>query len=388
MLLCCKHSVEWNLDPTVKKLTEFLKNPHVPWIIQNRLTRLENSVFFYLNKAANLHRKQSSETSIAFVCGYHGNSGGAIAIASVANLLSRHYRVIFASYPSSNYNRKLSTRVSVTRDQLPESDIYICDASCDHEILRTIAASGKRIIVSCHGLPEELHGLAPDYIRQSLNLATRVHFVNPIQQRAFQLDESKVVIIPNTTAAVPKKSTTNNIGTVGNLDEPRKGAAMTIAAGMLSNADEIHLWSTSSEHWPQEKVRPHRWENNKQKIYNSFDVLVFMSTQETFGLVVIEAMSAGVPCLLQRLPAFEAYSNCPGVVLTDSEDPSELAEHINKLLQQKDSYRDTMRAFFEHYYSGEAILRRWQTAIHSLLNDQQPDASTHEKQSEARRITT
>ena len=351
----------------VKKLTEFLKNPHVPWFIQNNLTRLQNAGHFCLNRVANLRKQHESETSIAFICGYHGNSGGAIAIASIANLLSRDYKVIFASYPTSNYNRKLANRVTITWNDIPESDIYICDASCDHEILRTLRISGKRIIVSCHGLPRESHGMAPEYIRQSLELSTLVHFVNHIQRKAFQIDESKVAIIPNTSSAIPKRRSTNNIGTVGNLDEPKKGAAQTIAAGMLSNAAEIHLWSTQSTSWPEKKVRPHQWEDNKQKIYDSFDVLVFMSVQETFGLVVIEAMSAGVPCLLRRLPAFEPYSHCPGVVLTDSENPQELAEHINELLRHKTCYRKEMREFFERHYSGEAILREWKATIHDLL---------------------
>jgi len=359
----------------VKKIMEFLKNPHIPWVIQRCITQLRNAGHFYLNLAANLRQNHDSETSVAFICGYHGNSGGAIAIASIANLLSRHYKVIFASYPSSNYNRKLSATVSVTREKVPESDIYFCDASCDHETLRALRAAGKPVIVSCHGLPEELHGMAPGYIRQSLKLATRVHFVSPVQQKAFRLEENKVVIIPNTSTAVQKKRITNNIGTVGNLDEPRKGAAKTIEAGMLSHADEIHLWSTQSNHWHNKKVRPHRWEDDKQKIYNSFDVLVFMGAQETFGLVVIEAMSAGVPCLLRRLPAFEPYGACPGVVLTDSEDPEELAGHIDELLRDKNSYRDGMRVFFDRHYSGKAILFRWQATIQDLLTDPKCDVS-------------
>nr|WP_282450891.1 glycosyltransferase family 4 protein [Marinobacter bryozoorum] len=361
-------------------MTEFLKKPHLPWVIHKRLKRLKNAYFFYRNQVANLKRKHGTEISIVFICGYHGDTGGTIAIASIANLLSRYYSVSFCSYLASNYNRKLSSRVKITRGHLPESDIYICDASCDHRTLQAMRASGRNIIVSCHGLPDELHGMEPAYLRQTLNLATRVHFVNEIQQRAFQLDENKVAIIPNTSAAIPKTRTTNNIGTVGNLDEPRKGAAETISAGLLSYADEIHLWSTSSDHWSldsPDRVKPHHWENDKQKIYNSFDVLVFMSTQETFGLVVIEAMSAGVPCVLRRLPAFEAYADCPGVVLIDSQTPEELAEIINGLLQHKDDYRKTMREFFDAHYSGEAILREWQSLIQSLLTAQEVSDSGH-----------
>lgn len=353
----------------MENLSTFLDKPHLPWFIQKRLTRLQNAGYFYRNQAANIARSQSEAITIGFICGYHGNTGGTMAIASVANLLAPHYRVNFATFPASNYNRNLSKKVSLTREQLPVSDIYICDASCDHEMLKAIRAAGKPIIVSCHGLPAALHGMAPEYIRQSLDLATRVHFVNSVQQQAFNIDSSHVVIIPNTSTSVRKTRYTHNIGTVGNLDEPRKGAATTIAAGMLSGAEEIHLWSTHSEHWSQEKVRPHPWENDKATIYNSFDVLVFMSTLETFGLVVIEAMSAGVPCLLKRLPAFEQYRQCPGVVLTDSEDPTELARLIDELLAQKESYQDAMPAYFEAHYAGAAILGQWQSAISDLLSD-------------------
>jgi glycosyltransferase involved in cell wall biosynthesis len=52
-------------------------------------------------------------------------------------------------------------------------------------------------------------------------------------------------------------------------------------------------------------------------IYNTFDVLINLSKQETFGMVVIEAMSAGLPCLLSSIPAFEQFRGCRGVRFID-----------------------------------------------------------------------
>jgi glycosyltransferase involved in cell wall biosynthesis len=327
----------------------------------------QNSYFFYLNIVINSINKQNNKTSITFICDYHGETGGTIAIASIANLLAQQYNVHFWSYPSSDYNRKLASSVRVTRQRLRKSDIYLCDASCDHQAMLEIRRSGGKIIVSCHGLPQELHGIDPGYIRQSLELADRVHFVSQTQQQAFQLEKKKYVIIPNTSSPVSKTQTTNNIGTVGNLDEPRKGAKQTVAAGILSSAEEIHLWSTTSDQWHHEKIRSHSWENNKKKIYDSFDVLAFLSIQETFGLVVIEAMSAGIPCVLRRLPAFIPYQDCPGVVLTDSQDPKEIARIIDDLLLNKDQYRSEMRTFFRNNYSGASILTKWELLISDTL---------------------
>lgn len=365
--LLASHSTHGIQVTTMRKIHEYLRKPRIPWRLQILTVRLQNIFFFYRNQL--LHRKYTSapRTSITFICGFHGDTGGSIAIASIANLLTPSYEVTFSSYPTSNFNRKLSKKVKLTRRKVPESDIYICDASCNHNILRTLRASNRTVIVSCHGLPDALHGMPTGYIETTLSLATVVHFVNPIQQHAFQVAPENVAVIPNTSTRIRKNRITNNIGTVGNLDEPRKGAAETIAAGLPSDAKEIHLWSTGSTQWPKSKVRPHGWENNKQKIYNSFDVLVFRSTQETFGLVVIEAMSAGIPCLLRRLPAFDAYQACPGVIMTDSEDVNELKDVINTLLSKKSEYRELMQAHFETYYSHEAILQQWQLLIESLL---------------------
>lgn len=353
----------------VRKLAEFARTPFLPWALKKRIIRLNNVVHYCINILSNIGKSDNPRTKVAFVCGFHGETGGTIAIANVANLLSQFYQVTFFSYPESSYNRKLLNKVKISREKPPKADLYICDASCGHEIIRKIRKSGKQTIVSCHGLPDQLHGLDPAFIKQSLNLSTLVHFVSPMQQRAFHLDDQKCAIIPNTIVAIEKKKFTNNIGTVGNLDDPRKGAKLTVEAGVLSNADEIHLWGTNFDNWAEEKVRPHQWENNKQKIYDSFDLLVFLSKQETFGLVVIEAMSAGIPCILRRLPAFEQYIDCPGIVITESEDPREIAEIINELLVDKERYREPMKAFFEANYSGEAVLIRWQSTIQNCLEN-------------------
>ena len=75
---------------------------------------------------------------------------------------------------------------------------------------------------------------------------------------------------------------------------------------LKSNADCIHLWSLEEDRWNNPRVKVHSWESDKDKIYDSFDVLVFMSLEETFGMVVIEAADPGaIAALLDE----KAYSD-------------------------------------------------------------------------------
>jgi glycosyltransferase involved in cell wall biosynthesis len=61
------------------------------------------------------------------------------------------------------------------------------------------------------------------------------------------------------------------------------------------------------------RLKINGWSNDFKTIYGSFDVLIFPSRFETFGLVVFEAISAGKVCVLSDIPVFrelfEEYNN-------------------------------------------------------------------------------
>ena len=350
-------------------MSRLFKKERLPWTLQEALRRASNvraDCSHKISTPAGRRKSRPDALNINVTCGYHGLSGGAIAMANMASLLAGICQVTFLTRPSSNLNPLLGERVRLRRNVERGADIYIADVTFDTERLSVERESGAKLIVCCHGLPTTSHGLSPEYVKASLEAADKVVFVTPAQARAFGLPDERYAIIPNATARIEKTCATNNIGALGTLDEPRKGAARTVAVGLKSNADRIHLWGMMKSSYRYERVVTHGWETNKNRIYDSFDVLVFLSETETFGMVVIEAMSAGVPCVLSNLPAFEEFEVCPGVVLVEDDDLGHAHEIGNEMLGKKSFYRDRMIAHWRDNYSPEAIAAKWARVIEQV----------------------
>jgi glycosyltransferase involved in cell wall biosynthesis len=312
----------------------------------------------YLTKRIR-HSSNKQPLSVEFVCGFHGKSGGPIAIASIANGLAKTFNVSFVLTATSFYSRLLSSEIKFTRNLDFSKDVYIVDLSADEKLVSQIKAQNKLIILTIHGLRHALHQLNGEHIDKMLGLADKVHFVGQVQQDSYQLPIEAFFIIPNSAQAVDKMQTTSNIGIVGNLDEPRKNAAKSVEIGLRSDCKKIHLWSTSKQFSNDPRVIHHSWENDKQKIFDSFDVLVFLSQQETFGLVIAEALSAGIPCVLSKINAFIPFKLCPGVILIEETELQNAHTHINRLMLEKENLKPQIQKFFQENFSQAKINQRW-----------------------------
>jgi glycosyltransferase involved in cell wall biosynthesis len=312
------------------------------------------------------HSSNKQPLSIEFVCGFHGKTGGPIAIASIANGLAKTFNVSFVLPSTSFYARLLSSEIKFTRNLDFSKDVYIVDLSADENLVSQIKAHNKLIILTIHGLRTALHQLDSGHIDKMLSLADKVHFVGQVQQNSYQLPLESFFIIPNSAQAVNKSQTTGNIGVVGNLDEPRKNAAKCVEIGLRSDCEKIHLWSTSKQFSKDPRVVHHSWENDKQKIFDSFDVLVFLSRQETFGLVIAEALSAGIPCVLSKIDAFIPFKSCPGVILVEDAELHIAHTHINQLIQNKVSLKPLIQTFFQENFSEAKINPIWRKKVIEL----------------------
>jgi glycosyltransferase involved in cell wall biosynthesis len=346
------------------KVKNILVEHRLPWSIQTRLDIARNRYYYYRNRW--MHRNKylnSAKKTIGFKCGFHGKSGAVFSISDIANLLAHQgFHVEFVSYPESHYNSLLEQAVKIINTPNMGADLFICDVSCDHEFLESVKTLNKKCIVSCHGLLYSLHGLDPEYVQTSLQLAHKVRFVNTVQQDSFQLQAGHYTIIPNMTKPIKKIQRSNNVGVVGNLGDEHKNVKESVTIALQSKVDYIHLWGVdqkTSYQYNHPRIKTHPWEGNKEKIYNSFDVLVFMSKQETFGRVVIESMSAGIPCLLSAIPAFEQFRTCPGVAIIDSSNRGKASQILNELLAHKDNLRESIINFWKVHYSEQAIAERW-----------------------------
>ena len=104
-------------------------------------------------------------------------------------------------------------------------------------------------------------------------------------------------------------------------------------------------------------------EEKKIEVYSSFDIFVFPSLAEGFGIVLIEAMALGLPCVVSDLPVLrEVTDDGRCALLFETNDPEDLAQKIVTLLEDEDLRRDlgqkarkrveekySMKRFVENY---------------------------------------
>ena len=101
-------------------------------------------------------------------------------------------------------------------------------------------------------------------------------------------------------------------------------------------------------------------------MHSSFDVLLSASRSETFGLVVAEALSAGVPCVLSDIPVYrELYADCKGVVFLSGDEQQDI-QSINQSLDQAKSLKPHIIEFWNEHFSNETIRSAWLDKITQL----------------------
>jgi glycosyltransferase involved in cell wall biosynthesis len=88
------------------------------------------------------------------------------------------------------------------------------------------------------------------------------------------------------------------------------------------------------------------WLGQTSKIeafYRTLDIFVLTSDYEGFGLVLLEAMDAGVPVIARNISAIPEVlgSDHPGLI--NSDDPSEFAARVAKLVLSQELRLDFLR---------------------------------------------
>lgn len=330
----------------------------IPWRLRASWQAWQNRSAYVFRRVA--RRKNGRLPRISFNCGFHGTTGGSIAISTIANLLATQFNVVFTTFPSSPFNRRLSREVALTNNALADADVYICDVSIAPKTFDEILRKQKVVIVSCHGMPHIGHGLTESRVRQVLANADIVQFVSQAQATAFDLPTDRYVVIPNCTREFQRSlNRTRNVGIVCNTSIKSKNSQQALAAAVNSSADRIHIWGAHDHSWGNERVVCHEWTSNQSNIYQSFDVHVSMSASETFGMTVIEAMSAGLPSVLSDIPAFRQFEKLPGMMICDSGDLETASKSLNTLLAAPDDMSAQIRECWRRHFSPPAVLQRW-----------------------------
>ena len=273
-------------------------------------------------------------------------------------------------------NRWLLAGVDRGKAKLDPPDLYICDRGIKHEDMVRLKRADVPIIASIHGLPTQSHGLGGEEGFRVFDYANTVHFVSDVQAREFQALgfglECKIIANASDNLFLPDEvglEPVGRVGMVGYFTRPQKNLLGNLKVASASNASEILVWGPTDISDVSANVKLMGFNPNQREVFNSFDVFVSLSETETFGLSVVQALSAGKECVLSDIPAHRAYADCPGVTLVDVKDHKTAISALNTALGRKGKSRDAVHAFWKTRYSREAVSVQWMDWLATLIPD-------------------
>lgn len=233
--------------------------------------------------------------------------------------------------------------------------------------------AGTPVILAAHHDTDVWMGPVARFVeRQTARLGTRVAACSEAVRRyaieRHGLPETKVVTLRNAVPPLPLPSAGDRaaaraalgvaaeervVGTLGRLDEPKKGLRTFLAAAARVAVAEprarfvligdgparAELERRAASLGIRERVRFHGDEPRPERLLPGLDILAQPSLWEGFGLSVLEAMAAGVPVVASRVGGIpEAARDDREAVLVPAGDATRLAEALVGLL------RDPQRA--------------------------------------------
>jgi len=108
---------------------------------------------------------------------------------------------------------------------------------------------------------------------------------------------------------------------------------------------------------------------NLVEFYSGLDIFVLASRDETFGVVIIEALCCGIPVIATKCGGPQEIITQDTGILVEKENPQQLAEAIELMSKNLDSYdRDVIRGYAIDKYSPDAFNESITRLYQSVLN--------------------
>ena len=310
-------------------------------------------------------------------------TGASVAIACIANQLSSQHNVDAFIKRRSAYSKHLDLTVRhCLSSHSMRGEIIFVDIEQENKVVEALLQARKRIVLTVHAFPTELHAVPQEKLHRNLELATHIHFVSQFQRNEFighysDIDiTGKSFVILNYTRQSAKNSRTRNVGIVGYLNRPAKNALKGIQLAENSAAESIQCWGPKevaglNDPKDYKKLKLNGWTDSTLEMHESFDVLLTPSHFETFGLVVAEALSAGIPCLLADIPVFqELYAECAGVTFLSGDDSRDI-QALDKMLEDAPKLKQQTIEFWQKSFSNDAIKDAWLKRINKIYAQRQ-----------------
>jgi glycosyltransferase involved in cell wall biosynthesis len=181
-----------------------------------------------------------------------------------------------------------------------------------------------------------------------------------------------------------KKDNNLNIGILGGMGNYRKGLDILIKAVSLLKDMEltVHIGGdgkllTTFKDMAKEldvagkcifygEIKP----ENIQDFYSKLDFYVLPSRDETFGVVVVEAMACGLPVIATKCGGPEEIITKETGILIDRENPQELAQAIRSVAGNLGSYnRKAIRNYVLEKYSPNLFVASISEVYQELLRN-------------------
>ena len=353
--------------------------PKIPWRVENFLSTIRcSAIYFYnfLNHNFGKRYKSKKPIKIEFNIPFYGFTGGSIAIVTVANLLCKEFNIQFVTHPKNPLNIYLSKYIKFTHKPSTDAAAYIMESGVNLDLIKSLIDNDAKVVITNHGfystdnLSIKNYGYPDLQVSKALQLASCAHFISDEQvfslgKLGIQLPHIKV--IANSVEAMQKNTRTRAVGIVGDTTLALKNVVTAVAAAEASNAEAIHIWGRYENTFDSRRAQWHGFERNKLKIFNSFDVLVSLSFTETQPLIVLEALSAGIPCVLSDLPCYLSLKNTPGIIFVDALDTTSAKNAINELLNANDAIRENLKNIWQLNFSPSIIQDKWISFLNNLI---------------------
>jgi len=352
----------------------------LPWRVRNLAEQL-TSAYHY---AANRHftGRPATDTGrrfrVLFCIPFYGYTGGAFAVLSAANLLADRCDVSFLTKPTNAMNRYVSPKVRMVAAPQGPYDVCVVESGTDAALVSQLRREGASIVLTMHGAPtteggEKNHGYSDAEVFKSLEAVDSVQYVSDVQASFFDpIPAFPRRKIPNYVLPVQKTRHGRAAGLVCDTTLPHKNADAGIAAAEASSADRIEVWGKYRDRQNSARIRWNGFSSDKRRIYDSFDVLVHLSRLENQPLVILEALSAGIPCVLAPLSAYTGFRGVEGIYF--AQERAEVAQAIDRALDCPQSVRDGLIRFWETNYSPRAVQAQWISYLEDLRKSKEQGA--------------
>jgi len=338
----------------------------LPWRVRKRIESAVSACHYFVNRGANARlRPQHDQLKILFCVPFYGYTGGAFAVLSAANLLSDNCDVSFLTRAGNVMNRYVSRGVRMVDAIAGPYDVCVMESGIEEAVIAAARRSGARIIMTMHGAPDTAdgsknHGYSDAQVVDALRAADSIQYVSDVQRPFLEaIPGLHYRGIPNYVLPVPKTRRSRAVGLVCDTTLPHKNVEAGITAAELSSASRIEVWGKYRDRQNGTRIRWNGFSSDKKRIYDSFDVLVHLSRLENQPLVILEALSAGIPCVLAPLPTYDGFRGVEGIYFADSQNAGAVAEAIDRALVCPQEVRDGLVDFWNANYSPAAVLAQW-----------------------------